>query len=243
MGESEKAKKKFVSQLAHDIKNYIGNTSMYSEMLMAEVRDQVPGGGVNEEFAEHLLLMLENIRLSATGLLSEVDSWSAAQKIKNNDYKVTKEDVDVADLLRQVIEDTKMYLDKKGIKVKASYAYEECMAYTDPFLLKTVFRNILDMMLLYASKDDTLIARVDMNGDVYNISFEDSYQAPRKNIEYRFMHGIDVDFFEVPKEGILKPAGYGIMFCGEALSLLNAGQMVAPSVNGGLSFSFNIPLS
>lgn len=230
--------------MAHDIKNPIGNAVMFSEIMYYELQEKKDESSeTDKEFHSKMMGMAENIRLSVQSLLTQVDSWTTALRIKSKEYDVSHNAFDLIDCIEKAYEDHEMYFNKKGIKLSKKFAYEECVIVSDDFLVKNIFYNLFSMMLIYASQGDEIIVRVDMNDDFYDIMIEDKYEGNRENIIKRFEQGVNISDIDVPEAGILKPASYGMMFCGEALRILAANQKVAPAMNGGLLFTFRLPLA
>lgn len=233
---------KFVAQLVHDIKNPVGNSMMYNEMLYETLRDLQAQDG-NEEISE-LIEFSGNIKAALNNLIELLDAWVICDQIMHEDYKGDEEPVAIDSEIEKAINDLKPYHERKNLNIVKNWNESNggFTVYSDGNILPKVIRNMVLLLVNFADSNDDLQFTLSLSDGKLHVKMEDSYTHSRDFIYDRFTGNELWEEYEVPKEGVIKPAGYGLKFCGVALNYLNAEPKVEKSDLGGLSLSFSLPI-
>lgn len=229
-----------VSQLAHDIKNPVGNCMMYNEMMqqaIQQLRDKSEG-----EELDDLVEFSRNIKTSLNNLMEVLDAWVIAHQIVHQQYQMEQEPVSIKELLEEALGNVEPYTERKKLRIINDWNDSDFTVATDQNILKRIIQNMVMMLITFADREDSLRFSLKKEDTHLKVTMEDSYTHPREVVYDRFTGNETWVENEVPKEGILKPAGYGLKFCGIALTYLKAEPQVEESDLGGLKFSFKLPV-
>ncbi len=230
---------KLVAQIAHDVNNPVGNSLMYSQML-DEILNDLKNEYQNGEI-EQAIEFNQNIKLALNSLTGILEAWVTGHHIAAGTHKFEKQALDPSVMLNKAIGETGIYTTRKRIKILKEWDESVPPVYTDLKVFQRILENMVMLMVIFATYEDTLRFIISDQGDKVGISMEDSYTDPRQALQDRFTGKEPWKDGEVLNEGVLKPAGYGLKFCGIALTELNAEPDVTPSELGGLKFSFKLP--
>lgn len=231
---------KFVSQVAHDINNPVGNCLMYSQMmeeLLADIAE-----GQEESQVRQVQDFNQNIKMALNNLTGIIDAWVIAQKIMDDVYVNEVQPMDVVQLLNSAVDELQIYTGRKKLEILKEWPTSGLKVEADQNIVKRVFENMAMLLVMFADQQDTLRFKVVQDESVALISMEDSYKDQRNALHARFTGDEPWENGEVLNEGVLKPAGYGLKFCGVALKYLDAEPEVQQSELGGLKFTFRLPL-
>ncbi|MEX0772008.1 MAG: hypothetical protein WEB89_05700 [Balneolales bacterium] len=233
-------KSKFIASLAHDLKNSIGNSMMYSELLSAELKELARANGKISSDAESLASMSENIHLSSSKLINQINSWVYVQHLIRNQYVEERSTFNVVTLVENIINSNQLYLSKKRIQPEKVWAEPDLFIYADREILNLVLDNLLIQSIIFSDNGDNLRVSIHSDEDVITIGIADSCNKSRGPVISRFLGETEVTGDEIPDEGILKATGYGMIFCGLALKKIGAKAKVDKNDLGGITFSFQI---
>ncbi len=233
---------KFVAQLVHDIKNPVGNSMMYNEMLYESLKELQAQDGCGE--VSELTEFSGNIKASLTNLVELLDAWVISQQIIEGEYSAQENPVTIDREIEEALAYFKSYHQRKNLNLIKNWEGSGggYTLFTDGNIMSKVIRNMVYLLVNFADPNDTLQFTILKSDDKLQVKMEDSYSHARDFIYDRFTGCESWEEYEVPKEGIIKPAGYGLKFCGVALKYLNAEPKVDKSDLGGLSLSFVLPV-
>lgn len=229
-------KSKFISSLAHDLKNSIGNNMMYSELLSAELKELAESNSHDQDYGS-LLLMSENIRLSSCKLINQINSWVYTQHLISGQYEDERSTFNLISLVESIIASNLLYLDKKNLQIETNWDNQVMMVDFDREILHLILDNLMIQSIIYSNPHDSIKIFLTVNDDIVNFTLADAYSSGRDQIISRFLGEGNITGDEIPEEGILKATGYGMIFCGLALKKLGARAGVEKNDMGGLNFS------
>lgn len=228
---------KFAAQMSHDIKNPLGNALMYTDLLISDLKTSSSADAAQFEY------LAKNIKISLNSLIVQIDTWATAIKLKDGLYDPDLKETDLGSLLSSLLDEQAVYLKRKKINSEVKIPSGDCLIKTDAFLLKHMLENLFSMMLMYASPEDTMRFSVEKSDLECVLILEDTYKGDRENILKKLHTGVVYAVDDVLEEGILKPAGYGMMFCNEAAKTLALKPHINKSELGGLSIKLHFPLA
>ena len=231
---------KYVSQVAHDINNPVGNCLMYSQMMEELLADLAENPG--EDDIAQAREFNNNIKMALNNLTGVLDAWVMAHKIVSDEYQPEMQPAEPVPYLETALREIRIYTDRKKLQLDKQWTDAGLKVESDPKIIKRVFESMSMLMVMFANQQDVLRFSIQQSETHAVINMEDSYTDPREALHNRFTGEEPWNDGEVLQEGILKPAGYGLKFCGVALKLLNAEPEVKQSQLGGLHFSFKLPL-
>ncbi|MEX0928225.1 MAG: hypothetical protein WDZ53_02395 [Balneolales bacterium] len=227
---------KFIASLAHDLKNSIGNSMMYSELLSSEIQDFIDSSGTSSNEVNNWLMMNENIRLSNSKLINQINSWVYAHHILSGKYEEEQTNFSLNDLIKSIVASNTLFITKKALQLEPDLGAREIFITTDREILHLILDNLLNQSIIFSNKADRIRFSIRENEEVIVIAIADSYSHSRPEIITRFLHEMEVTGDEVPSEGILKATGYGMIFSGLAIGELGATASVEDNDLGGVTF-------
>lgn len=233
-------KSTFIASLAHDLKNSVGNSMMYSELLSTELKELAETDGpVNSEI-EGLVLMSENIRMSSSKLINQINSWVYVQHLISGNYQEELSTFNFIELINSVADSNFLSLSQKSIVLEKDWDDQDIQICADYEILKLALDNLLIQSIIFSNSGDTIIVSVRSDESFITISVSDSYGNSREPVIDRFLGKAEISGDEIPDEGILKATGYGMIFCGLALKRIGAHPKVEKNERGGNTFSFQL---
>ncbi|MEX1121048.1 MAG: hypothetical protein WED82_02885, partial [Balneolales bacterium] len=129
-------KSTFIASLAHDLKNSVGNSMMYSELLSTELKELAETDGpVNSEI-EGLVLMSENIRMSSSKLINQINSWVYVQHLISGNYQEELSTFNFIELINSVADSNFLSLSQKSIVLEKDWDDQDIQICADYEILK-----------------------------------------------------------------------------------------------------------
>lgn len=240
MSEPELNLDEFAAKLVHDLKTPLGNSIMYSELLVTELEQLKQDHPELREDVDGVVQISRNIYMVCQKLLNQIDSWGYVQHLLSGRYIPQPESLQVDEVINKVLQGNRMYMDRKKIELEVDYDAGQKEIHADPELLRLGLDNILMMMITYADTEDRISVVTEKQGDRLEILLTDSYQGDRGFLKERF-EAQSFSGTEVPSEGLLKYSAYGMIFCSVALARMGAERHVEKVEKGGLRFRISLP--
>ncbi len=161
LDQSDKAKTKFLSIIAHDLRNAFQAIRSFANLLREE-------SDLSEEDKKE---MIENIYKGADGtllLLENLYEWSQMQK---GDLIVTKSKFNISELLQKNISLYKSMARLKSVKIKSSLA--DCEVFADKKMIDSIVRNLLSNAIKYSKQDGDVMLILLEKDNVVQIEVRD----------------------------------------------------------------------
>ena len=141
LNEAEKIKQKYMMGVVHEIK-----TPIVAAQSIIEVITKGYYGNVDKKVVEKL----ERIKIRTEEAITLINNILRISKLKLFD-EVSKEDVDLMQVINRVVKKHKEALTRKNIKLKIiNYIKEKTIVEADNILLELVFSNILGNAIKYS---------------------------------------------------------------------------------------------
>lgn len=140
------SKNRMLMDLSHDIKTPITTIKGFSQALY--------GGLITED--EKKERYYKTIYNKSERVSELVDDLFEFAKFENNNYKITFEEIDLAEYLRQIIVSFVDELEEKEFNLDINILEEQVMFKTDIKLFKRLINNLVENAIKYNNKGTTL---------------------------------------------------------------------------------------
>ena len=229
--DQSRIKRQLTQNVAHEIKTPVASIHGYLETLVANPN-------LPEEKRRHFLERCLSQSERMTRLMAYMSTVS-----RLDEGRVTMEEgVDLERIINDVIEDFKGKLDLAGISVKLAIP-EYLFIRGDQGLLYSIFRNLVENTVLYASGADTLRIACLRREDSIEFEFSDNGSGiPDKHLNRIFERFYRVDKGRTRGEGAAGGTGLGLSIVKNAV-LAHGGTISASSgpSGAGLIVRFSLP--
>lgn len=227
--ESNAAKDKFFSIIAHDLKNPFNTIINLSELLYTRYAQY--DTDALREFSKSILDTANRTHM----LLENLLVWARAQT-----GKISYEPEDIT--LSQVVKENLLLIQEtaisKGIAI-SSRIENNIIVYADNDMLNTVLRNFLSNAIKFTEKSGSIYVNANVEEDFVSIEVKDTgIGIDRKDINKLFR--IDSNF-STEGTGKERGTGLGLVLCNEFVER-HGGKITVESEKGtGSVFKFTIP--
>jgi signal transduction histidine kinase len=230
--EKNVAKDKFLSIIAHDLKNPFNSIIGFSDLLLRNLEkdDSQPN---NKQYAEIIYSEAKH----TLDLLDNLLNWSRSQEGR---LQYFPEKVDIRKLIMYTIKLMKYAANQK--KIIINYQLDFNLKITaDKNMLSTVIRNLISNAIKFTKEGGKIevIAKRENNKIIISVS-DTGTGIKKKDIDKLFKIEEGFRTKGTKKEG---GTGLGLLLCKEFVEKHN-GQIWAESIYGkGSTFTFTIPVS
>lgn len=222
--------KKFISIIAHDLKNPFNTIIGFSDLLHTEFNILTP---------EERKLAIENTHKSAVNayaLLEHLLSWA---RLQTGAFNLEVTTIELSDLIDEVVNllQTSAFLKKQKLvnQIPANIEIR-----VDRNMMLTVFRNILSNAIKFTPELGMIEVMAIVSDESVNIQFKDSgVGIPQTEIGKLF--SIDEPFKTSGTNGE-KGTGIGLLLCREYLEKNGGTILVESQVGTGTVFTVKLPL-
>jgi len=157
-------KDKFLSIIAHDLKNPFHSILGFSDLLVKN------GDGIEKEKQATYIQLINESALYAHGLLENLLQWSRSQ---TDQIKYSPSSIDIFELLTEVQHITVASLEKKNLSFTSAVP-KGTIVFSDSNMLNTIFRNLLTNAIKFTPEGGTISIDLQDMGEKYKISIIDS---------------------------------------------------------------------
>jgi len=141
----EKMKDEFVSVASHQLRTPMTTIKLFIELLLGEGFDKL---------TDSQKKYIETIGESTEKMINLINDLLDTSRLESNKIVSRKEDVDLYEFLDDIISDTKLLISAKKCNISLKKPDRESIKiFTDPNLLRQVFRNILDNSMKYSKEN------------------------------------------------------------------------------------------
>jgi signal transduction histidine kinase len=227
--EKNVIKQQLTQNIAHELKTPVSSIQGYLETI-------INNKDLSREILDDFILKsyLQSTRLAA--LLYDIAKLT---RIDEAPELIQKEQVDIAELIKQTISDVSLQLKEKTMLVINKTENSVLPCYGNLSLLYSIFRNLFDNTIAYAGCGITIdIELYQEDEQLYYFSYSDTGVG----IDEIHLPRIFERFYRVDKGRSRKVGGTGLgLSVVKHAVLFHNGEITAKSgANGGLSFLFSI---
>jgi len=154
--EVDKAKTEFVSLASHQLRTPLTSIGWYVEMLQSG-----DAGVLNDKQKQ----FLSEVYTGNKRMVELVNALLNVSRMELGTFVVEPEPIDVALLMRSVVDEQKSQIEAKKIKLSEKYAKDLPLFNADPKLLRMVFQNLLSNSVKYTPEGDTIKIDIRLTSD------------------------------------------------------------------------------
>lgn len=222
-------KDKFVSIIAHDLKNSFNALIGFSEFLKADLKN-----GKTERL-ESYAHALYDTSTNTYALLENLLKWAKLQQGKMAYSPVNSA---VSQFIHECVFSTKGMALAKNIVIKTEVP-DHLYVFADVEMLHTILRNLVTNAIKFTHKNGTITITANLKNQLVEFQVKDNgvgMSEATKNALFQ----IDISNTGYGTEGE-KGTGLGLILCKEFIEMHNGEIWVESTVNEGSTFKFTIP--
>jgi len=229
--ELENMKIDFVSMAAHELRTPLASLRGYIELISYK-----EGAHIGEEANKYLHQALK----SSTELGSLINNLLDVSRIERGTLTLNMEPVDLADTIKQAVEDSGFVAEDKHISISYDGPATGDMVLADTIALREVVHNLLGNAIKYTDPHGTIEVSLTRDGDRYVTRVKDTgIGIPQKSLPYLF-----TKFYRVHGGLDSGSTGTGLgLFISKSIIERHNGTIGVESHEGaGSTFTFTLPL-
>jgi signal transduction histidine kinase len=222
-------KDRFLSIIAHDLRNPIGGIANSSNYLLQEFES------FDNEEKRELIELIESSSKGVYTLLEQLLDWASTQ---SKNYKMFKDNISLGELLNPTLDLLKQQAINKNIAI-INNIDTNLYVFTDKIMIATVIRNLLSNAIKFTKEGGQInIKSQIIDGGYVSIVVSDTGVGMSDDqIASIFNFGKKVATRGTNNE---KGNGLGLILCKEFIEKLGGKIWVESKVNEGTSFYFTI---
>ena len=224
-------KDRFISILAHDLKNPLGSMLGLSELLFKNVRRY----DINK--TEEFINLIFKSAQSTLNLLDDILNWVRAQSGKLPFEPLV---LSFEEICTNVLDNLKLTADNKNIKI-SHFAPTEINIYADRNMLETILRNLISNAIKFTNKNGNIniYAIQDVSFATFTVS-DNGVGMTTETLKRLF----DITQ-KITSEGTEseRGTGLGLLLCKEFVEKHGGKIWVESEIGKGSEFKFTIPLA
>jgi signal transduction histidine kinase len=227
--EVNTSKNRFISILAHDLKNPIGSIANMLTVI-------TEGININSnETSESRLKVVANSAQSTYGLLEELLSWERAQSGRTTFNPEIQPLITICDT---VCENVSLTASNKNIKI-SNFDLEEIRAYADKEMLHAVLRNLVSNAIKFTPHNGLInVSAQDTGTEVLITVSDNGVGMDAETISKLFDVAHHVTTEGTDNE---KGTGLGLLLCKELVETHGGKIWVESEFDNGSEFKFTLP--
>jgi two-component system, sensor histidine kinase and response regulator len=230
--ETNNAKDKFFSILAHDLKNAFLGIMGYSELLADKL--QSSEDEKSKEYSQRIHSSTQN----TFGLLSKLLEWA---KIQQGRIVCNPELLDIGEILNSTLELYQQASDSKEIIVN-NHVKDHALVYADKHMVNLIIRNLYSNALKFTHIKGMITVRCKKNDNFLEISFQDDgIGMSTETLQSLFLLGSKGPKMVRGTKGEIG-TGLGLLLCKEFVEKHGGVIKVESTLGKGSIFSFTLPV-
>lgn len=193
--KNERLKSELISNVSHDLKTPLTSIITYVDLLQ---RDEA-----SKEEKDDYVKILDSKSKKLKVLIEDLFEVS---KINSGKLEITKEQVDIVDLIYQVVGECSNYHEEKNIEFKIRSFQNEVILYLDGKQISRAIENLISNALKYSLENTRVYIDIDRRGNEILVAFKNiaSYEM-NFNVEEifeRFKRGDESRNSEIEGSGL-----------------------------------------
>jgi PAS domain S-box-containing protein len=230
LSESNNAKDKFFSIIAHDLKNPFFGIIGLSDLLREDFPD------LNDEERIGMISNINELAKNTYKLLENLLDWSRQQTGR---MEFDPRSINIASLIDENIKNVQYQAQLKKISVIRE-DQNDAVVFADNNMINTTIRNLISNALKFTPSDGIVIISVLNKKDSVEVSIKDSGLGMDRETQDRLFH-IEHNIKSVGTSGE-KGSGLGLLLC-KGFVEKNGGKIWVESELGkGSKFTFSLPV-
>ncbi len=233
--DKQRIKRQLTLNVAHELKTPAASIQGFLESIL-----QNPD--IPEEKKQHFLQRCLAQSERMCNLLADMDSLTKIDEFGNNEgkTKLERRPVDVNAIIHAALDDTALQMQQKDILPTLDIPGSICVM-GDPSLIYSIFRNLLDNSIAYATGATNINISYERKGELCLFTVADNgCGVPEEHLPHIFERFYRVDKGRSRKLG---GTGLGLAIVKNAVTLHGGTCTAFNTPGGGLSISFTLRMS
>ena len=223
------SKDKLLSIVGHDLRTAIGGVLTISHML----EKRLEAGDLDE--ATRMNGLIRRATRDADDLLKDLVTWT---RKSGQDQSFRLESIDITELIESEVSRLKSAAQQKKQRIKID-AYDNGIIRADPYMLSSIFRNLLNNAMKFSHQGGVIVVRVYRQPGLWEFQIRDSGIGMSAEVQDRLLK-IDDRKQQAGTSGEYG-SGFGLLLCEDFIQR-HGGHLTWESTPGkGSTFSFTIP--
>lgn len=220
-------KDKFLSIIAHDLKNPFYDLKQYAVLLK---NNNISDTKLKKEMISDLKTLSDNIN----NLIENLLNWAESQR---KAIIINKTELNILDLVKESIQPHLISAEKKEIKTIIEIN-PDITVFADKYTLNTIIRNLFNNAVKFTRSNGEIIIKAEKKDSFTKISIKDNgIGISAENLNNLFKLNINASVNGTDNE---KGSGLGLVICKEFIEM-NDGRIYAESeINKGSIFYIEI---
>jgi PAS domain S-box-containing protein len=228
--ELNKTKDRFISILAHDLKNPFNAILGYTELITNNFDEY------NKEELKEYISIISNSAKDTFNLLENLLEWAYSQQ---NKVKLNPQKTNLLTITNECLNLARSSALAKNITIRIQID-EQTNVVADKEMIKTVIRNLLTNAIKFTSDDGSVIVKSKQNNDNIEIAITDTgIGMDEKTRNSLFKIGETKSALGTNGE---RGTGFGLMICKEFIEKHGGNIWVESQKGQGSTFYFTIPV-
>ncbi|HEX5743254.1 MAG TPA: hybrid sensor histidine kinase/response regulator [Flavobacteriaceae bacterium] len=224
-------KDRFISILAHDLRNPFNSLIGFSDMLQHSIElaemDKI------KKYAE----IIQNTSKNTFDLLNNLLSWAYSQQ---QGVLIKKEHFNLYTILKEILLVTESIAEAKNIEIYIN-SDKNLHVLTDKEMLKTILRNLITNAIKFSFENTIIKIKTNIVDEFVEITISDNGIGMDENTQHTLFNILDSKSNKGTKGEV--GTGFGLILCKEYVEK-NGGKIWVESILGkGSDFIFSIPFS
>ncbi len=226
----EKSKEEFLAMITHELKTPLVPIQSYADIMLAE-----KFGTLNDDQKYRLEIIKSNARY----LMELMSDLLDVQKIELGQLKLNKESNNLADIIREVVENGKPDVEKYGIRISL-HLQPDLFYICDKLRIGQVINNLINNALDFCPKQGgQIIIKLYADRSTYKIILKDNGIGIQKNkLDRIFVKFYQIDTSTTREHG---GSGIGLAVC-KGIIEAHGGKIWAESEGEGKGTEIHIAL-
>jgi len=231
LAEASRMKSEFINIVSHQLRSPLTNIKWTFEVMASE-EFKVPAEKQEEYFI--------NVRENIARMVELIDDLLIVSKIEQGSFTMSKIEVSLKDLTRDLVERYRVFAEASRIKL-SFYSQENLPnIFTDSSLLKIVTENLIDNAIRYTRGGGMVEIKLIREKDKVLFAIKDSgvgiHQKEQRYIFQKFFRARDIS-----KERT-KGSGLGLYVCKSIIDKLGGQIWFKSKLGKGTTFYFKLPI-
>lgn len=224
-------KNSFVGMAAHDLRNPLGAVQHYSQFLLEDARDLLP-----DELYGHL----EIIHSMGKFMMNMVNELLDLSKIESGTFTLTKESVNIKELIYSSVKINTILADRKNIQIQAEVEDALPDVMLDYGKINQVLNNLISNAIKYTLPGTIVLLKVRSEGKSIVIEVIDQGMGiPEYELKNLFK---PFQTTSVKATGGEKSTGLGLTIVAKMVEAHNGNIRVSSEVGKGSTFTVQLPI-
>jgi PAS domain S-box-containing protein len=224
-----KTKDKFLSVIAHDLRDPFNILIGYSDLILSDFEN------ISKEDLKKYIQAINNSSNNSFSLLKNLIDWS---KTESNRIVFSPEKINIGKTISRTIQSLKYSAEAKSVKIRFKYI-DNIFIYTDDNMLKTVLRNLIANSIKFSYKHSDIVIELIEEKNQFIIKIIDTGSGISDENKARlFLQNHNFSERGTTNE---KGSGLGLLICKEFINKWNGRLWIESNLGEGSTFSFSIP--